>query len=110
MLVRARLDPGLSYLDGGLPVGRPDGSRDRRDACRGRRGRRSRRRGPRQVVAESRDPRDDGDEPCDAGFANPGSTIDRARLRALGHASTLSQAALPARIRFSICRRYAPAL
>jgi len=55
------------------------------------------------------DRRDDDQQPRDTDPANPNPPSRRACRRAVGHASIQGSVVLPARIRFSIRRRYAPA-
>ena len=73
------------------------------DGCCGRRGR-----GRRQLVAQGRgDRRDDGEQNGDADPADPDPMGGCSCWLAVGHAAIQGSGVLPARMWFSICRRYA---
>jgi hypothetical protein len=81
-----------------------DGWLDRRGQGRRRRRRR------RQLVAKGRgDQRDADEQTGDTELADPDRTGRSSCWLAVGHPSSLDSGVLPARMRFSICRRYVPA-
>jgi hypothetical protein len=68
-------------------------------------------RGRRQPIAEGcGERRDDGKQAGGTDPANPDPAGRGSCWLPAGHASSQGRVALPARMRFSICRRYAPAL
>src|SRR5262245_42582000 len=110
------MDLRLSYLDSGLAVCRPHRAGQRferttvltpQDVDR-RCGRRGRGRSQLKAVGCG-DRRDDDEQAGDTHPANPNPTGRRSCGFAVGHAPSLGSVVLPARIGFSICRRYAPA-
>jgi hypothetical protein len=111
MLVRAGLELRLSDADGGLAVCRPHPARRRiaerttgltaKDVDR-----RCRRRRRQQLIAAScGDRRDDDEQAGDTDPANPNPTSRCSRWFPVGHAAIQGSVVLPARMRFSICRR-----
>jgi two-component system, OmpR family, response regulator VanR len=111
------LDLRLSYLDSGLAIRRPHRAGQRFakrtalltakgiDGWCGRRGR-----GRQRLVAEGCDDRRDDDQQAgDTDPADPNPTGRSSCWFAVGHAAIQGSVVLPARIGFSICRRYAPA-
>src|SRR5207237_1504136 len=75
---------------------------DGRSGCRGR--------GSQQLIADGcGDRRDDDEQAGDAHPANPNTTGRCSCRFAVGHAAISGSAVLPARMRFSIRRRYVPA-
>jgi hypothetical protein len=67
-------------------------------------------RGRQQLVAVGCDDRPDDDQQAgDKDPANPNATGRRSCWLPVGHAAIEGSAVLPARMRFSICRRYVPA-
>ncbi len=67
-------------------------------------------RGRRRLVAEGcGDRRDDDEQAGGTDPADPDPTGRRSCWSAVGHAASQGSVVLPARMRFSICRRYAPA-
>jgi len=98
----AKRTPGLAAKTTVLAVKDVDGW------CGDRRPGRRRGGGRQPLVAEGRGDRRDCDE--ESGDKDPGNpTGRRSCWSAVGHAAISGSAALPARMRFSIRRRYAPA-